>query len=401
MEQEVAQSGVMPMGIQVREKDEATTMRGYMGMVIKAGNQQEVIPVLQSVSQMEYLISSNIKKLVTSDKPSVGFVQGHGELNLGQLGQVFQELSKIYEVDTVSFNNPASWANHKTLVILAPSQQYPPEHLALLDQFLASGGRLFLGLNAVGGDLQAQAPWDRINTGLDGWLAGKGIMVEQAFVTDELCRSVPVRVQNSFFSQLIKFHHFPYIRNFVDHPVTQGLEQLLLQFASPITITNSDSTVRTGVLATSSQQSGKEPPPTYLNPNMPMNFSYGNQNVAVWLEGKFGGDADSRIIVISDGDLPLPAVGGDPMVQLPNPLPDNINFLVNGVDWLTDDTGLIGLRTKTVVSRPIEKQLEDGERNLVKWANFLTPILIVVLFGVFRMQRRRNRRLRWMAEDYS
>ena len=55
---------------------------------------------------------------------------------------------------------------------------------------------------------------------------------------------------------------------------------------------------------------------------------------------------------------------------------------MNGIDWLSDDTGLIELRTKGVSSRPI-KQMEDHERSLIKWINFLLPILLVLMYGVF------------------
>jgi len=71
--------------------------------------------------------------------------------------------------------------------------------------------------------------------------------------------------------------------------------------------------------------------------------------------------------------------------------PDNINFLVNAVDWLSDDTGLMELRTEGATARPID-ELEDVQKIIIKYLNFLLPILLVIIYGIIRMQR--NRRLR-------
>ena len=404
---EALQAGVVTLDIQSREKDEIKVLQGYMGAVIKVGNQQEVIPRFPGVSGMEYLLSAGIRKLTQADKAQVGFVQGHGEPGLNQLVQARQELEALFEVDTVSFSDdPARWAQFKTLVLLAPSEPLPPSHLAQLDQFLRGGGRLFIGLNAVGGDLQAQAPWQAVNTGLTDWLSAKGILVEQAFLTDEECATLtmqrPVRQGPFIINQQIPipFYYFPFIRDFAEHPVTEGLEQVLLQFASPLTILQPDSSLEVQALAYSSARSGKEAPPAFFNPERewtPADFANGRQAVAVSLAGPIGGGSETKMVVVSDGDFPL-----NPENQ--PTLPDNVYLLANGIDWLTDDTGLIGLRTKGVAARPLEKltgEDENGLRQAFKVLNFLLPILIVVIFGVVRAQRRKRQQLVWQAQDYS
>ncbi|MEI7663647.1 MAG: hypothetical protein WCK34_15680, partial [Bacteroidota bacterium] len=78
---------------------------------------------------------------------------------------------------------------------------------------------------------------------------------------------------------------------------------------------------------------------------------------------------------------------------------DNVNFMVNGIDWLSDDTGLIELRTKEVSSRPLD-QMDDGKKALLKYLNFLLPIMLIIGFGFFRWQYRRNLRMKRMDENY-
>jgi ABC-type uncharacterized transport system involved in gliding motility auxiliary subunit len=103
----------------------------------------------------------------------------------------------------------------------------------------------------------------------------------------------------------------------------------------------------------------------------------------------------SRLIVVSDGDFPVNGEGQQAR-QIP---PDNLNFIVNGIDWLSDDTGLIDLRTKEVNSRPLD-QMDDGKKALLKYLNFLVPILLIIGFGVVRWQSNRNLRMKRMNEDY-
>ncbi len=103
----------------------------------------------------------------------------------------------------------------------------------------------------------------------------------------------------------------------------------------------------------------------------------------------------SRLIVVSDGDFPINGEGQQAR-QIP---PDNLNFIVNAIDWLSDDTGLIDLRTKEVNSRPLD-QMDDGEKILLKYFNFLVPILLIIGFGIARWQYNRNLRMKRMNEDY-
>jgi ABC-type uncharacterized transport system involved in gliding motility auxiliary subunit len=74
--------------------------------------------------------------------------------------------------------------------------------------------------------------------------------------------------------------------------------------------------------------------------------------------------------------------------------------MVNAIDWLSDDTGLIELRTKGVTSRPLDAQMEDGTKTMVKYLNFLVPILLIILYGVYRYQTNRKIRNKLKSIDY-
>ena len=76
-EQEAGQSGIRPVMINIREKDQSKQQRAYLGAVLKMGDQQpEIIPVISTGSGMEYSLTTSIKKLAVINKPVVGIVQG-------------------------------------------------------------------------------------------------------------------------------------------------------------------------------------------------------------------------------------------------------------------------------------------------------------------------------------
>jgi ABC-type uncharacterized transport system involved in gliding motility auxiliary subunit len=147
-----------------------------------------------------------------------------------------------------------------------------------------------------------------------------------------------------------------------------------------------------------SEKSGTENPPITFNITrnwQQTDFARSGLTVAGVLSGKIVGSMPSRMIIISDGDFPVNGEGQQAR-QIP---PDNLNLIVNSIDWLSDDTGLIDLRTKEVTSRPID-QMEDGKKATLKYLNFLLPILLILGIGVSRYQMRRNLRIRRMNENY-
>ena len=201
------------------------------------------------------------------------------------------------------------------------------------------------------------------------------------------------------FTTNVKFPYLPIIHNFANHPITRGLEQVLLPFASSINFTGTDSSkVKFTPLAFTSDKSGTQKPPLYFDVNKKWSasdFPLKNQIVAGLLSGKINDNTDSKIILVGDADF---AVNGEG--QRPQKLqPDNVNLMVNSIEWLSDQTGLIDLRTKAVTSRPL-KDIDASRQNFLKWLNFLLPLVLVIFFGIFWHQRNRRIRMKRMEEGY-
>ncbi|MCB0548078.1 MAG: GldG family protein [Phaeodactylibacter sp.] len=398
--QQAAQEGIQPVMITMREKDQAQQQQAFLGAVVQMGGQKETIPFIQPGAPIEYELSTSIKKLAVKEKPSVGLVQGHGEPSISDLAQAVQSLSVLYRVENVDLENEASIPDRfRAVAIVAPQDTIPPTHLAKLDDYLSRGGQLFIALNTVEGDLQ-NAQGRPVFTGLETWLQQKGVEVAPSFIVDAQCGSVQVRQQQGFltFNTAMQFPYLPIISNFPEHPITRGLEQVILSFASPVRFTG-DSTVRFTPIAQTSVKSGISNPPVFFDINKQWSdadFPMSNLTVGGVLEGNLVGNAFSRIVVFGDGDFPVAGQGMQGG--------DNVSLMVNSIDWLSDDTGLIELRTKGVATRPIgQEYLSDeasGKRTFLKYLNFGLPILLVLIYGFFRLQQEKTRRLKRMQERY-
>ncbi|MCX6249174.1 MAG: GldG family protein [Bacteroidetes bacterium] len=399
-EQKTMQEGINPVLINVREKDQVKQQKAYLGAVVQYGDKREVIPLIQPGAAMEYSLSSSIKKMTVENKPRIGFIEGHGEISLNSMMQVMQSLSVLYDVEPVNLKDSSlNLSKYKTLVIVHPKDSILRVYFQKLDEYLAAGGNIYIAMNRVTGNFQTAAG-SVVNTGLETWLEQKGLRVNPNFIVDQSCGSVMLNQQQGgmTFQTQINFPYLPMITNFAKHPVTKGLTSVLLQFASSIEYAGRNNEVTFTPLATSSDKSGTENPPLYFNVSrnwQQSDFPLSKLTVAGLLSGKLVGSTTSRIIVVSNGDFPVNGEGREAR-QLP---PDNVNFLVNGVDWLSDATGLIELRTKEVSSRPLD-QLQDGTKATLKYLNFLIPFILIVLFGIFRWQYRRNLRMKRMNENY-
>ena len=397
-EQEAMQAGIRPVVINVREKDQAVQKKAYLGAVVKYGDKTEAIPFMQQGAAMEYDLSTAIKKLTVEDKPPIGFIQGDGEPGLNEMQQAVQALDVLYKVDPVTLTDTTNLQQYKTLCLIAPKDSIPELHFQMLDSYLANGGNLYIAMNRVEGDLQQSRGYS-VNTGLETWLAKKGLTVENSFVTDAQCGKVSVRQQQGMFTfnTQMAFPYLPIASNFKKSPITEGLESVVFKFVSPIDYTG-DSTLQYKPLVLSSDESGKQGVPLYFNIQKKWDksdFRNPDLTLAAMLSGKIDGSKNSRIILIGDGDFAINGAGQNAhQVQ-----PDNVNLMVNSIDYLSDDTGLIALRTKGISSRPL-KTIDDSTKTLLKYLNFLLPILLIVAFGIFRLQRNRMIRYKRMRDDY-
>ncbi|MFH5882795.1 GldG family protein [Halalkalibaculum sp. DA3122] len=410
-EREAQQAGIRPLSIQVRERDQVSQQRAYLGAVFQYGDKREVIPVIQPGTALEYSIASTIKQLTIEQKPKIGLLQGHGEPSRQEMNEVTNQLSQMYELVEVSgLDTTAVPPDIEVLMVVAPEQQLSQQELLHIDQYLMAGGRAVFAINRVRANPQ-RGMATPLNTGIERLLASYNVPVNADLVRDVNAANIQVQQQQGGFQIVnqVQYPYIPLVNNFGDHPVSEGLETAMFQFVSSVDVSQADSSQSLTPLVLSSEQTGVAQGQFNLNPMQEWNqqiFPQAHIPLGVAVEGTFHSafvDVDTievelassrqtSLVVFGDGDFVINGRGQQQQQRLPQ---DNINLMVNAVDWLADDTGLIELRTQGVTSRPLAN-LADSTKTVLKYLNTFLPIALVVGYGVYRYQRRKIRRRKWI-----
>ena len=375
IEREIQMKGIFPRVIDVREKNKAVQKKVYLGAVVYLGEKSDIIPFIAPGSAMEYTLFRSIKRISVTEKPIVGLLQGHGEPSRYMLSQAMEELSVLYEIKDIYLHDSIDKLEGiNILAIIAPKDTFPETHLNQLERFIAEGNNLFIAYNKVEGDLNTGGG-QSIYTGLEDWLKSKGIVIDDNFVVDVSCGSVgiPQQVGPLTFTSNVDFYFVPIITNFSDHPITSGIEAVGMMYASTIDYIGDTNIVYTPLVFTS-DMSGIRPSPASFDIAREWSesdFPLSKLTIGASFEGNFSGGNDAKLVVFTDGDFPVNSQGRNSQIN-----PDNVNLLVNAIDYLSGHTTLIELRTKGVTSRPLE-QIEDNKKTLLKWLNFALPISYV------------------------
>lgn len=401
IEKQIIGWGVQPLVIEVREKDKQKQMKAYMGAVVEMNEERDPIPFMQAGTSMEYALSSAIRKVSEPSKPRIGFIQGHGEPSIQDLSQSIAALSVQYDVVPyfIAGGTVPGPDNYKAMVWVLPTDSIADSHLEFLDEYLALGGNMLIAFNSVQSDFVNFMGYV-MPTKLSYWLLQKGIRVQSNFVVDSRCGSVTVQQSQGVFSYAsnVSFPYLPMVQGLQGHPISQGLEAIMLEFPSEMTYVG-DTTMLFEPLVITSEKANAMDAPVVLDFQkqwQDSDFPRSGITVAGALSGSFGDNSLSKMVIIADGDF---IVNGprDAARQLQ---PDNVNLFVNSIDWLADDTGLIELRTRGVYSRPL-KQIGDNTRLMLKYLNFLLPIFLVIVYGVIRAKQRKMRRKKRMNQNFS
>ncbi|MDE5638389.1 MAG: ABC transporter, partial [Odoribacter sp.] len=78
---------------------------------------------------------------------------------------------------------------------------------------------------------------------------------------------------------------------------------------------------------------------------------------------------------------------------------DNINFAINSIEWLADNSGLIRLRNKFTTFASLQP-IDESRKNFLKYFNFLLPLIATITFAAIRFQKNRKRRLNRSRTGY-
>ena len=411
LEQEAQRYGIPPVQVQVLKEDKLQIEKAYMGMVFLYGDKQERVPVIQSTLNMEYEISSAVKKMTSKELKKIGFLSGQGEPDLPKMSRLQEILAKQYEVTTVDLNGGKPIPNDlAVLMMIAPTQPFKGWEKFLIDQYLMKGGKIAFFLNKVNASLQTQYG-QPLNINLDDMLESYGIRINTDLVRDVSCAYVTVQQQAGYMviQNQVPFYYLPRAAEFEkSSPMVKDLSSVVFYFASSIDTSMIRSKGLTPqVLVKTSNKSGRQENVFIISPTMQATkemFSENGIPLAVTAEGSFAsaygnkpigvdssfhGSLDStnrlvtsklsKIIIVGDGEFVQDQFSGGNK--------DNFLFASNMIDWLADDIGLAAIRSRESGMKPLD-EVSEGTKSWIKGINLTVPPFIIIIVGLIRWRLR-------------
>jgi len=387
LEEEARKDGIQPVQMQVVEDDKLEIKRVYLGMVLLYEDKKETIPVIQTATGLEYLITTKIKTLVNTDKKTIGIANLSKSIDI-KTENLSNQLRQHHITRPVELSNEGLIdENIDVLLVSGATDTLDSVTVSNLSSFLDSGRGVFFAQGGVTTDMQTQQA-SVINSNVFTFLNSYGLNVNQNLVLDKSCGRVQVQQQMGFIRMNVPMDYpfLPVVKNFNEQElVVSGLEQIHLFFPSEIVLDTALNQNVAGVidLFKSSNKSGIMSGRYILSPDPKNNPFLQNLNQRSKVLG-----ASSRLV--SGGELIVVADSKFLSDDAGMSVPENMVFLMNAVDYLAGEKELISLRSREITNRPLD-EIEDGTRTRWKWANVLLPSLLIAGFGMYRSKREKDK----------
>lgn len=417
--------GIRPVQANIIENDQQKVQLIYFGIAFLYGDKSEVIPFANNVNQLEYLFTSSLKKLADGGKPKVAYFTGHDELSIDPPNpynfdqskkpdpsqKLAQQLGELFEMQTVDLSTATEIpADISVALWVDPKREISQQAKFLVDQYLVRGGKLAVFANNQKIDFQSPIPILPQQNGLGDFLKNYGLQLNDNIVVDKQAGRVQSmqRVGNFQMPVVIEYPFFPVITSFnKEMPIVSRLAQLGFSFASSIDSVAGSGTRFTS-LVQSSNQSGfaqKDPRRNMYNPDPKQFFNFSQKNItlAALSEGMFNsafaakpdtinfsgsvqskGSTEGKLIAVGDADFLKDDMANE----------ENLAFVMNTIDWLVDEHGLISIRSKNINVKPLDKEIlaDDaaGTRAFLKLINVLLAPILLIVFGLMRFMIKRK-----------
>lgn len=384
----------------------------------------------KSIETLEYEFITGIRTVSRENTPTVGLIEGHGELDQYQIARFARAIGDFYIVKRIEIGEKINALDGcQAIVIADPKTKYSEKDKFIIDQFIMRGGKVLWLVDAVKVDLAPLASQNEtmgeINSvvNLGDIIYSYGARINSSLVQDIQCALMPVNVAAEGADQpkwqLAYFPFFPLIMGRDDNAISRNINPVKFDFVSPIDTVGEDPKVHKSVLLTSSSQSRIIRSPIRVSTDIfsekpdPSKFSLQYLPVAVMMEGEFTSHYKNRLmqdfinnsafkvfdksavptkmIVVADGDCARNVVTLKEGKYMTQPLGwdqatkttfGNREFLLNCVNYLLDDSGVMSLRNREVKVRLLDRIKITKERGFWRAVNVGLPVLLVVVLGL-------------------
>jgi len=386
--------GIPPIQFNVIGQAQLQIKEGYMGLAVQYAEKQEAIPVIQRTDDLEYRLAGAIRSMTRTAKPAVGIVTNPGDEYVRQrtFNGVREGLTQAYDVRNVGLADSAPPADDLDVLILAGAPDSPvPSDTAIdrLRAFLARGGGVLV--MASGMVIDPQQPYFATPRPV-AWnaaLAPYGVQIRSDMVYDTRSNE-SVSMPTRFGRLMMSYPLWVRAGGTGLSVVNQDIQSIFVPWTSSIDTTGAAPGSVTP-LYVSSPAAGIEAAQVFLDPQREFpQDSLSQRLLAVQVNAGAIGDSAAprgRLVVVGNDDF-----ASDRHIRS---APENGVFVLNAVDWLAQDEALIAIRSKD--RRPPPLALSAGERQVAKYGNMAGVPILVALFGLARLVRRR----RTMRQSYA
>ena len=391
-----------------------------------------------SAQNLEYKLISSIKELTQDKKPSVAFIEGHGELNEDEVYDITRTLQKKYNVQRITLDEQITALNKRTvthdssivissnydaIVIAKPTKPFSEKDKFIIDQYVMHGGKVLWLVDPVFATMDSlqmseSTIGNALNVKLDDMFFKYGLRLNSNLLLDLNSAKIALRTGQMGGQAQIEYfnwYYFPLLNAASNNSIVKNINPVKADFISSIEPVMSDSDVQKIPLLKTSNYTNISNTPAYITlgmlrqkPDQRM-FSQKSQNVAYLLKGEFeslyanrmtSGITESKeigfkasseptsMIVVADGDIirnqfhipkgyPLP-LGFDQYTQITY---GNKEFIENAISYLVDGEGLIEVRSRELKIRLLDMNKVNNDALLWQVVNVVLPSVVMVVFG--------------------
>ena len=439
-------AGMIPSQLTVKENGKLSNTIIFPWAEITYKNKTTIVSLLSNgmvqtqedqletaVENLEFSFVSAIHKLQEQKQKKVAVLSGNGELQDIQLYSFLSEITKKYRLakftlDSVE-NNPTKSVKDlqkfDLAIIAKPTKLFSEKEKLVIDQFIINGGKTLWMLENVQADTDSLYNGGKMlayprDLNLTDLFFSYGLRINTTLIQDLYAAKIPLATGNignkPQFQNLNWFYH-PLVSGNPRHAITKNIAPVRLRFANQIdTIQNK---LKKTPLLMSSMLTKKTGTPAIIelesiaDEPKEEEYSSGFNIFSLLVEGDFNSMYAKRIkpfelnkfrkksnhnkmIIVSDGDI------GKNQIKKGKPFDlaedkwtgeqfGNKEFLLNAVDYLLDDTGLIELRNKNLKINLLDKKRAFEERTFWQFINIALPLLILTIFGcMFHYVRKRK-----------
>lgn len=448
--QQLKEKGVQPVKLQVKDNDAYSERRIFPAALIFYKGRETAVQLLEnkvgqkpqealnaSLALLEYKLAQAINVLQTPTKPKIALLQGHNELKPENMQWMLNVLSKYYTVEQFDINNhlyiPETF---NCLLIAKPTLKFNEPDKYKIDQFIMNGGSTFWLIDPMIAEMDSLRNRDAFmavgyDLNLEDMLFKYGIRLNNNLIQDLVANPIPLMIGMQADKpqyNLFPWFYYPVITSIdKQHPISKNLDAIASKFVSTIDTVKSVGVKKTTLLSTSPYTKVQFAPvrihlgAVKEKPNEAQ-YNKGKQTVAMLLEGEFPSVFTNRLkpntlemtdtikeftnrtkslptkmIVVADGDI-ITNVKSSKGENFPTGFYRateetfaNQQFILNCLEYLTNNSGLIESRSREVKLRLLDQGKINQQKTFWQLLNLIVPLFIVAVFGVIYNTIRRKK----------